>query len=159
MSSTCPPEKVETLARELLKKSPKNAQYWFELAGILRTLGKYQEALQAAQNAVNLAPEQSYRPRLANILAKVGQLDTAEQTYREMLHDHQERPKYWFWYAKFLNEYYPDRIKLFRLIRWQQNRPVCWFSVLKHSEFVRVLNLLYTCNVSLSIFRYGTTIG
>ncbi len=104
------PEKAETLARELLKKSPKNAQYWFELAGILRTLGKYQEALQAAQNAVNLAPEQSYRPRLANILAKAGQLDTAEQTYKEMLHDHPERPKYWFWYAKFLNEYYPDRI-------------------------------------------------
>ena len=104
------PEKAETLARELLKKSPKNAQYWFELAGILRTLGKYQEALQATQNAVNLAPEQSYRPRLANILAKAGQLDTAEQTYKEMLHDHPERPKYWFWYAKFLNEYYPDRI-------------------------------------------------
>ena len=104
------PEKAETLARELLKKSPKNAQYWFELAGILRTLGKYQEALQAAQNAVNLAPERSYRPRLANILAKVGRLDTAEQTYKEMLHDYPERPKYWFWYARFLNEYYTERI-------------------------------------------------
>ena len=103
------PKKAETLARKWLEESPKNAQYWFELAGILRTLGKYQEALQAAQNAVDLAPERSYRPRLANILAKTGDLEKAEQTYKEMLHDYPERAKYWFWYAEFLSEYHPDR--------------------------------------------------
>lgn len=104
------PEKAEAMARELLEKEPENAQYWFELAGVLRTLDRLDEALEAAQNAVDLAPEQSYRPRLANILAKAGQLDTAEQTYNEMLDEHPERAKYWFWYAEYLNEYRPDRI-------------------------------------------------
>ena len=104
------PEKAEVLARELLETSPDNGHYWFWFAGILRTLEKYQEAVDAAQKAVDLCPDRSYRPRLANCLARAGELEKAEQTYDELLRDYPERNKYWFWYAEFLVDYYPDRI-------------------------------------------------
>ena len=79
------------------------------MAGILRTLGQHEQAVQAASKAVDLYPDSSYRPRLADCLAKAGRLQQAQQTYNEMLTDHPQRPKYWFWYARFLNEYYPQK--------------------------------------------------
>ena len=105
------PEKAEAYARKLLEKSPENAQYRFELAGILRTLGRHEEAAQAAQQSVDLAPDKSYRGRLADTLAKAGHIDQAQKTYDEMLANHPERAKYWFWYARFLNNYHPERIE------------------------------------------------
>ena len=104
------PVEAEVLAGELLETSPDNGRYWFRFAGILRTLEKYQEAVEAAQKAVDLCPDRSYRPRLANCLARAGKLEKAEQTYDELLRDYPERNRYWFWYAKFLVDYYPDRI-------------------------------------------------
>jgi tetratricopeptide (TPR) repeat protein len=104
------PVEAEVLASELLETSPDNGHYWFCFAGILRTLEKYQEAVEAAQKAVDLCPDRSYRPRLANCLARAGELEKAEQTYDELLRDYPERNRYWFWYAEFLVDYYPDRI-------------------------------------------------
>jgi len=56
------PKEAEALGRRLLQESPTNGHYWFELAGILRTLGKHEEAVQAAQQAVRLSPDSSYQP-------------------------------------------------------------------------------------------------
>jgi len=103
------PEKAQAFARQLLAESPENGQYWFELAGILRTQGRYEEAVEAAQQAVRFSPDHPYRPRLANVLGKARRLKEAELVYDEMLGDHPDRPKYWFWYAEFLNEYYPEK--------------------------------------------------
>ena len=47
----------------------------------------------------------------ANCFAKAGNLEKAERTYNESLALHPDRPRYWFWYAKFLVDYFPDRIK------------------------------------------------
>jgi len=104
------PTEAEALARRLLRESPTNGHYWFEMAGILRTLGKHEEAVEAAQHAVRLCPDSSYRPRLADVLAKAGRLEESEQIYKEMLGDHPDRAKYWFWYAQFLCDYQPERI-------------------------------------------------
>jgi tetratricopeptide (TPR) repeat protein len=105
------PQKGEILARELLETSPNNGLYWFKFAGILRTLGKYKEAVDAAQKAVDFNPGYMFRPRLANCLAKVGELEKAQQIYDELLQDYPDRNNYWLWYAEFLVDYYPDRIE------------------------------------------------
>jgi pentatricopeptide repeat protein len=81
------------------------------MAGILRTLGKHEEAVAAAQQAVTLHPDLSFQPRLADTLARAGRLDESERTYKEMLRDHPDRAKYWFWYTEFLVEHRPQRIE------------------------------------------------
>ncbi len=103
------PAKAEVFIRQLLEQSPENGHYWHALADILRTLTKYEQAAQASQKAVSLCPDYPYRPRLADCLARAGRLQQAWQTYNEMLTDFPERPRYWFWYASFLNEYYPEK--------------------------------------------------
>lgn len=105
------PKKAEILVRKLLKDSPENGHYQFALAGILRTRGRHEEAVQAARQAVRLCPDRSYRPRLANCLTKAGRLDEAQQIYNQILQDHPDRQKYWFWYANFLCEHFPNRIE------------------------------------------------
>ena len=101
--------KAEVFTRQLLEQSPENGHYWHALADILRTLAKYEQASQASQKAVNLCPDYPYRPRLADCLAKAGRLQQAQQTYNEILTEHPERPRYWFWYARYLHEYYPEK--------------------------------------------------
>lgn len=103
------PQEGEALARRLLEAGG-DAEYWWYLAAILRTQERYPEAADAAGRAVKLDPNGPYRPRLANCLAKAGDLDTAQQVYDEMLDRHPERPRYWYWYAQFLMDYHPDRI-------------------------------------------------
>jgi tetratricopeptide (TPR) repeat protein len=105
------PDKAEALARQLLEQSPENADHWWCLAGILRAQDKHEEAVEAARRAVDLDPNGPYHPRLAACLAKSGQLDEAEQTYKQVLRDHPERAKYWYWYAGFLCDYFPDRLE------------------------------------------------
>ncbi len=105
------PKEAETLGRQMVHNSTTNGHYWFEMAGILRTLGKHEEAVAAAQRAVDLSPDASYQPRLADTLAKAGRLDESEQTYKQMLRDHPDRPKCWLWYAEFLHDYHPQRIE------------------------------------------------
>jgi pentatricopeptide repeat protein len=105
------PQEAEMVARQLLADSPGEARYWWHLAAILRTQERHTEAAQVARKAVDLNPEGWYRPRLANCLGKAGDLEAAEKTYDEMLERHPERPLYWYWYAEFLLDYFPDRIE------------------------------------------------
>jgi len=103
------PQEAETFARQLLADSHDDGEYWWYLATILRTQSKYAEAAQAARKAVELSPEQRYRPRLANCLARAGDLDGAQKVYDEMFELHPERGLYWYWYTQFLLDYYTDR--------------------------------------------------
>jgi predicted Zn-dependent protease len=105
------PQQAETLARQLLVDNPDDAEYWWYLATILRTQGNYTEAAQAAGKAVRLKPNDRYRPRLANCLARAGDLEAAQRTYDEMLERHPERPLYWYWYAEFLLDYHTERVE------------------------------------------------
>jgi tetratricopeptide (TPR) repeat protein len=105
------PEDAEAFARQLLEASPDSGLYWWHLAGILRTREKHEDAAQAAQKAVELSPDASYQPRLANTLAKAGQLEEAQKTYDQMLRNYPERGRYWFWYAEFLLENFEDRVE------------------------------------------------
>ena len=103
------PAEAEVLCRELLEEFGDNGHYHFALAGILRTLDKIGEALAAAKRAVELCPDHSHKPRLANILAKVGKLEDAEKRYVEIIQQHPDRDKYKYWYAEFLCERFSDR--------------------------------------------------
>ena len=103
------PERAEVYARTLLDAEPNDASCWWHLASILRTLGRHDEAVDAARRAVELRPAGSFRPRLANCLAKADRLEEAQEVYDELLRLHPDRPRYWYWYAKHLHEYYPDR--------------------------------------------------
>lgn len=103
------PQQAETLGRQLLQADPKDARCWWCLAGVLRTLTKHQEAVDAAERAVELDPNAPYQPRLASCLAKAGRLDDAQRTYDEMLRLHPDRGRYWCWYAGLLLDYFPAR--------------------------------------------------
>lgn len=105
------PEEAEAQARVLLEADPNDAHGWWFLAGILRTLDKHPQAVMAAEKAVSLDPDASYQPRLANCLVKAGRPDEAQKTYDEMLERHSGRPRYWFWYARFLADSFPERLE------------------------------------------------
>ncbi len=104
------PQQAENMANELLDVSPNNDHYWFVLAGILRTLKKYNHAVEAAQKAADLNPKGPYRPRLADCLAKAGELEKAEQIYDDLLKEFPDRYACWFWYAQFLIDHFDNRI-------------------------------------------------
>ncbi len=103
------PEEAEAFGRQLLQADPNDARCWWRLAGILRTLAKYPEAVDAAERAVQLDPNAPYQPRLASCLAKAGRLKEAEDTYDAILRFHPDRGRYWCWYAEFLLDYFPGR--------------------------------------------------
>jgi tetratricopeptide (TPR) repeat protein/S1-C subfamily serine protease len=105
-----PAEAVE-LGTRLTREAPDNAAYWFHFAGALRSVGRNQAALEAAQAAVRFASkEQSwYRGRLADILARCGRLDEAEACHRELLEQSPASAVFWLWYAQFLAERMPER--------------------------------------------------
>jgi len=103
------PKEAEVFCRKLLDENPENKNYWFAMAGILRTLKKHDQAVEAVRKAIELCPDCAYYARLADTLSKAGELEQAEKVYEQMLQEHPERQKYWFWYARFLSDYYPDR--------------------------------------------------
>ncbi len=104
------PQEAETLARRQLEADPNDGEMWWHLADILRTQTRYAEAVVAARKAVNLRPDMAYQPRLANCLAKAGELEAAQQVYDEMLRRHPERGLYWYWYAESLMDHHPERL-------------------------------------------------
>jgi len=105
------PEEAEELGRRLTVEAPDNAPYWFHYAGVLRKLGRNDEAVRAAQASVRLAPKEQfwYRGRLADTLARCGRLVEAEACYRELLEQRPESAVFWLWYAQFLLERAPER--------------------------------------------------
>ena len=105
------PNEAEILGQRLVAEASDNAAYWFHFAGALRKLGKHEEALRAAQNAVRLASKEQfwYRGRLADILARCGRLEEAETCHRELLEQRPDSATFWLWYAQFLVEKRPER--------------------------------------------------
>lgn len=105
------PEEAVELGTRLTREAPDNATYWFHFAGALRSVGRNQAALDAAQAAVRFASkEQSwYRGRLADLLARCGRLGEAEACHRELLEQSPASAVFWLWYAQFLAEWMPDR--------------------------------------------------
>jgi pentatricopeptide repeat protein len=108
LEKTSPPQ-AEALGRQLLQADPNDARCWWRLAGVLRTLAKHSEAVDAAARAARLDPNAPYQPRLASCLAKAGRPDDAQKIYDEMLRLHPDRGRYWCWYAGFLVDYFPER--------------------------------------------------
>jgi len=105
------PEEAVELGMRLTREAPDNAAYWFHFAGALRSVGRNQTALEAAQAAVRLATKEQfwYRGRLADTLARCGRLAEAEACHRELLEQRPESAVFWLWYAQFLAERMPDR--------------------------------------------------
>jgi len=103
---------AERMTRDCIGRDPNEGYPWWTLADLLRTQGRFHEAVEAAQRAVDLDPNRtrSFEPRLANCLAKADRLEQAEETYQEMLADHPDRALYWFWYAEYLVDHRPERV-------------------------------------------------
>jgi len=103
------PNQALALLQSWLEEDPNEGDTWWRLADILRTKEQYEDAAEAAQKAVNLDPNNVYRPRLADCLAKAGHLEASQDVFDTMLELHPERPRYWFFYAKHLQDLHnPD---------------------------------------------------
>jgi len=104
---------AERAARGWIDRDPDEGHAWWTLADLVRMQQRFDEAVAAAQKAVDLDPNGvfNFAPRLADCLAKAGRLNEAEQTYQQMLTRHPERAYYWFWYAEYLADQDPDQLK------------------------------------------------
>ncbi len=89
------PNQAMTFLETKLDQDPNDAHTWWCLTDVLRQQTKYQEATDAAQKAVDLDPNNSYVPRLANCLTKAGHVTAARTMYDRMLTEHPERSRYW----------------------------------------------------------------
>ncbi len=96
-------EKGETI----LQAFGEPESHWFELSGVLRDNGHYEQGLIAIEKAMEGGKDFTnyYRPRLANILAHVGHHSDAEEVYDLILEEDPDNPLYWFWFAEFLADH------------------------------------------------------
>ncbi len=106
-------DEASAAARKATDLDPNDGRCWWTLADLLRSQQRFGEAVEAAQKAVDLDPNDvsDFRPRLANCLSKAGRLKDAEQVYQLMLSKYPQRAYFWFWYAEYLADHYPDRIE------------------------------------------------
>ena len=96
--------------RQLIHTDPNEGYYWWALADILRSQENHEAGLAAVEHAVTLDPNNvAFTPRLADLMAKTGDLTLSDSTYLDLISKHPERRQYWFWYARFLVDHYPDR--------------------------------------------------
>lgn len=103
------PEEAENICRNHIQQNPDNDVFWKEMAVVLEKRGKYQEAFQAVQKAIDLFPDQDYWVWLAQARALIG-LGKIEETgkfYRRILLQEPERYSFWYLYGKFLIENQP----------------------------------------------------
>ena len=120
------PNQALALLHSWLDEDPNEADTWWRLADILRTKAHYEEAAEAAQKAVDLAPDSFYRPRLADCLAKAGDSDSAQAVFDTMLERHPERPRYWYYYAKYLQESHKPDLARIALERTDAKAGLSW---------------------------------
>ena len=103
-------DQAEARVQGYLQADPNEAYYWSALADVKRSQEQYPEAIAAARKAVALAPTKDFWRRLANVLAKAGELTESEQLYQEMLTQHPEKAKYWYWFAQYLLDFHTERL-------------------------------------------------
>jgi len=103
-----PPVQRRDAAERLIAIEPNDPLCWFHYSGALLHLGQTEEALRAAQRAVDLDPNGLFYGGLGDALTKLGRVDEAEPCYRRMT----ERcgcDRCWYQYAAFLAEHCQDR--------------------------------------------------
>jgi tetratricopeptide (TPR) repeat protein len=105
------PAEAQALGQQLTSELPDNAVYWFHYAGALRALGRQEDALRAAETAVQFASNEQvwFNGRLADLLTKAGRIEDAEKCYRLLLEHRPNSPVFWSWYAQFLADRQPER--------------------------------------------------
>jgi tetratricopeptide (TPR) repeat protein len=103
------PNRARKYAEQLIDKDPNNPDYRFHYGTALSELGKYEQALKAAQKAVDLNPKGNYYRGLADILVELDQLDKAERYYKKMTKSCGCQ-QCWFAYANFLLEHRPKKL-------------------------------------------------
>jgi predicted Zn-dependent protease len=103
------PETVENICRDYIQQNSDNDIFWRELALVLEKQGKYEEAFQSAQKAIDLCPDQEYWvwQAQARALTLLGKIEEAGKFYRRILLQEPERYSFWYLYGKFLIENQP----------------------------------------------------
>ena len=104
-----PPEQRKDAAERLVAMEPNDPFGWFYYSNALLGLGEKEEALRAAQRAVDLDPNGLFYGGLAHALARLGRMDEAGECYRRMA----ERcgcDSCWYRYAAFLAVHRPDKM-------------------------------------------------
>lgn len=99
------PSAVLDAASELVRRFPTQALYWHHYSEILFNVGDYAEAKKAGAKAAELDPTRAYRRPLALALAKLGQLDEAEEIL-ELMTKQCGCQRCWFEYGTFLITYH-----------------------------------------------------
>ena len=98
------PNAVLDAASELVRRFPTQPLYWHHYSEILFNVGNYADAKKAGAKAAELDPTRSYRRPLALALAKLGQLDEAEELL-ELMTQQCGCQRCWFEYGSFLVTY------------------------------------------------------
>jgi ankyrin repeat protein/tetratricopeptide (TPR) repeat protein len=100
--TACKSEEALALGEAICQEHPQSHQCWFEYAGAQREFGKFNEAVEAAENSIRSGGPNFYRGRLASVLAKAGRLNEAEFVYEKMIEVQPHEGTFWLWYARFL---------------------------------------------------------
>ncbi|RJP33417.1 MAG: hypothetical protein C4527_04545 [Candidatus Omnitrophota bacterium] len=104
------PKKAVELGKELRKEHPQSQHGWLGLIGAYKESGEHELEIDAIRQYTQVMPDSPHRGLLADALARAGKLEEAESQYKANVENH-ECAWCWFAYAKFLCEYYPDRIE------------------------------------------------
>jgi len=99
------PNAVLNAASELVERFPTRPLYWHHYSEILLNVGDYPEAKKAGAKAAELDPGRTYKRPLALALAKLGQLDEAEDIL-ELMTKQCGCQRCWFEYGTFLVTYH-----------------------------------------------------
>ncbi|MEL6721157.1 MAG: tetratricopeptide repeat protein, partial [Bacteroidota bacterium] len=96
-------EKAETLFKAILEKTEENATVYFSLAQVLSQLDKDEEAVQMAEKATALEPNNSwYKVYLSEIYEKTGNDLKAAAIYEQLTKVHPEEMDYYNSWAFYL---------------------------------------------------------
>jgi pentatricopeptide repeat protein len=102
-------QRKEAAERLLAGEHSNDPFCWFHYSNALLALGEKEEALQAAQKAVDLDPNGLFYGGLGNALTGLGRIDEAEPSYRRMT-KRCDCDNCWYRYAAFLAEHYESKV-------------------------------------------------